>query len=160
MVPWIEHKLHFWLCLISAWPLIWLTITIFSSAIYKFLLEFRVSCLNGFASGWQMSCTVFGFTRSNWVATPFGLPHSCVLSPLLYILYTADVATVQASCVVMNAKLTLVHAYVCNCSAIYAGFPLGALHSLSACFVWLLGLLVFFKIWPCYALYDLQAYWI
>ena len=49
----------------------------------------------------RMFSTVFGFTRSHQIVTPSGLWQVIVLSPLLYILYTADNATVQAFCGVL-----------------------------------------------------------
>src|SRR6218665_1739168 len=41
---------------------------------------------------------LFHSSRSRWRPTPFGLPLGSVLGPLLYILFTADIGPLLASC--------------------------------------------------------------
>src|SRR6218665_1697483 len=42
-------------------------------------------------------CVVHGLSRSSWVPPTYGLPQGSVLAPLLYIIYTSDIASLLAS---------------------------------------------------------------
>jgi len=42
-------------------------------------------------------CIVHGLSRSSWVPAPYGLPPRVYPGPLLYIIYTSDIAFLLAS---------------------------------------------------------------
>jgi hypothetical protein len=50
-------------------------------------------------------CVVLGQSRSDWVPAPYGIPQGSVLGPLLYTLYTADLASL------INSQGFIAHLY-------------------------------------------------
>src|SRR6218665_3794713 len=55
-----------------------------------------LSWLTSFLSE-RSKCVVHGLSRSSWVPGPYGLPQGHVLGPLLYTIYTSDIASLLAS---------------------------------------------------------------
>src|SRR6218665_364547 len=50
----------------------------------------------------RTASVLFCSSRSSWRPTPFGLPQGSVLGPLLYILFTAEMGSLLASCSLLS----------------------------------------------------------
>src|SRR6218665_1042989 len=61
----------------------------------------------------RSASVTFHSSRSSWRHTPFGLPQRSVLGPLLYILFTADIGPLLASCRLAS------HSYADDVQSIY-----------------------------------------
>src|SRR6218665_291029 len=74
----------------------------FSSNACLYLLESVVSLLLGSPLIFQIILPVFCSSRSSWRPIPFGLAQGSVLGPLLYILFTAEIDSLLASCSLLS----------------------------------------------------------
>ena len=86
----------------------------------------------------RSSSTIFHSTRSPWRPTPFGLPQGSVLGPLLYILFTADIESLLATCSLLSHSYADDIQSYTHCSASHAAATVRSmLHAIDALNNWM-----------------------